>query len=75
MKLFDLGNCQAQLTARVCYPFFRLCGFPSVRILYAIEDAAALVGIYFTLRIVLVLMLSERLGRLQTALRIVSVGV
>lgn len=72
---FYFGMISLTFALRICYPFFRLCGFPSVRILYAIEDAAALAGIYFTLRIVLLLVVSERRGRLQAALRIVSGGV
>lgn len=38
---------------RVCYPFVRLFGVPLIRSLYALEDAAALVGIWCALRIVL----------------------
>lgn len=72
---FYFGMLSLFFALRVCYPFFRLFGIPSVRILYAIEDMAALAGIYITLRIVFLLVLSERLKRLQVVLRIISLVV
>ena len=53
---------------RVCYPFFRLWGIPSVRMLYALEDAAALCGIYCTVRISLYLFLPAQDNRIWTRL-------
>lgn len=72
---FCFGMISLSFALRISYPFFRLFGFPSVRILYAIEDAAALAGICFTLRIVLLLVLSERFKRFRTILRTISLGV
>lgn len=72
---FYFGMISLTFALRICYPFFRLFGLPSVRILYAVEDAAAMVGICFTLRIVFLLVLSERFKRLQFGLRIISLGV
>lgn len=72
---FYFGMISLTFALRICYPFFRLFGLPSVRILYAVEDAAAMAGIYFTLRIVFSLVLSERYKRLQFGLRTVSLGI
>lgn len=72
--IFHFGMISLSFALRISYPFFRLFGFPSVRILYAIEDAAALAGILFTLRIVFLLVFSERFRRLQAVLRILSLG-
>lgn len=72
---FYFGMISLSFALRICYPFFRLFGVPSVKILYAIEDGAALAGIYFTLQIVFLLVLTERFKRLQAVLRIISLGV
>lgn len=52
---------------RVCYPFLRLWGVPFVRPLYALEDAAALCGVYCAVRISIYLFLPgsehQRLNR------------
>lgn len=72
---FYFGMISLSFALRICYPFFRLFGVPSVKILYAIEDAAALAEIYFTLQIVFFLVLTERFKRLQAVLRIISLGV
>lgn len=40
-------------SVRVCYPFVRLPGVPLIRPLYALEDTAALLGIWCALRIAL----------------------
>lgn len=60
---------------RICYPFLRLFGVPLVRTLYAIEDAAAVFGIYFSLQIALLLFLPEGFAILKRILRILSLSV
>ena len=42
-------------SVRVCYPFVRLLGAPMLRPLYALEDAASMVGIWCALHIALAL--------------------
>lgn len=73
--IFYFGMLSLSFALRICYPFFRLPGISFVRLFYAIEDAAALAGIYFTLQIVLCLFLSGRLNRLKSLLRVLSVSV
>lgn len=53
---------------RICYPFFRLWGVPFVRPLYALEDGAALCGIYCAVRISLFLFMPEQNDRRQVRL-------
>ncbi len=60
---------------RICYPFFRLLGLPSVRVLYALEDAAALFCLYFSLRIVLLLFSPNGFGRVGRLLAVLSLIV
>lgn len=72
---FYFGLLSLSFALRICYPFLRLFGVPLVRTLYAIEDAAAVSGIYFSLQIALLLFLPDGLHRLKKALRILSAGV
>lgn len=60
---------------RVCYPFFRLWGVPFVRPLYALEDGAALLGIYCAVRISLYLFLPDRWKRIQGTAATLSLGM
>lgn len=73
--LFYFGMMCVSFALRICYPFFRLPGLPSVRALYALEDAAALLCIYFALRIVLLLFSSTGFGKAGRFLRALSLGV
>lgn len=62
-SLFYFGIMCLSFALRICYPFFRLVGLPSVRALYALEDAAALFGLYFSLRIILLLFAPDGFGK------------
>lgn len=72
---FYFGLLSLSFALRICYPFFRLTGLPSVRLLYALEDAAALSGIFFSLQIVVKLFLPEGLERLKKICRTLSLGM
>lgn len=72
---FYFGMISFSFALRICYPFFRLPGISAVRLFYAIEDGAALAGIYFTLQIVLFLFLPKRLSRLKSLLRILTSSI
>lgn len=69
---FYFGMASLAFALRICYPFFRMIGVPLVRSLYAIEDAASLAGIYFTLRIILLLFLPDSFRRMKAMLRTLS---
>lgn len=69
---FYFGMLSLSFAARICYPFLRLFGVPLVRTLYAVEDAAAISGIYFSIQIALLLFLPDGFMRLKKALRILS---
>ena len=69
---FYFGMLSLSFAVRICYPFLRLFGVPLVRTLYAIEDAAAISGLYFSLQITLLLFVTDGLKRLQKTLRILS---
>lgn len=71
---FYFGMLSLTFAARICYPFLRLFGVPLVRTLYAVEDAAAISGIYFSIQIALLLFLPDGFMRLKKALRILSLG-
>ncbi len=75
MVTFYFGMLSLSFALRIAYPFLRLLGLPSVRILYAIEDGAALAGICFTLRIIFLLVRSERFKYLQIGLQVISLTV
>lgn len=72
---FYFGLLSLSFALRICYPFLRLFGVPLVRTLYAIEDAAAVFGIYFSLQIALLLFLPEGFALLKKMLRIISLSV
>ncbi|MBD5483939.1 MAG: HAMP domain-containing histidine kinase [Lachnospiraceae bacterium] len=72
---FYFGMLSLSFAVRICYPFLRLFGVPLVRTLYAIEDAAAVSGIYFSMQIALLLFLPDGLKRLKKVLHILSLGV
>ena len=76
---FYFGMLSLSFALRICYPFLRLSGIPFVRTLYAVEDAAAVSGIYFSMQIALLLFLPQTSAgtishRLKKALRSVSLG-
>lgn len=73
--VFYFGMLSLSFALRICYPFLRMFGVPLVRTLYAIEDAAAVSGIYFSLQIALLLFLPEGFVRLKKTLRILSLSV
>lgn len=54
---FYFGMLSFSFAVRICYPFLRLFGIPLIRTLYAIEDMAALLTIYFSIRITTLLFL------------------
>lgn len=72
---FYFGMLSLSFALRICYPFLRLFGVPLVRMLYAIEDAAAVSGIYFSIQIALLLFLPNGFKRLKKTLHILSLGV
>lgn len=77
---FWFGLLCLTFSLRVCYPFLHLWGVPFVRPLYALEDAAALCGVYCAVRISLYLFLPDsehqRLNRLiQNAAATFSLGM
>lgn len=72
---FYFGMLSLSFALRICYPFLRLFGVPLVRTLYAVEDAAAVSGIYFSMQIVLLLFLPEGFQLLKKTLRILTLSV
>lgn len=72
---FYFGMLSLSFAVRICYPFLRLFGVPLVRTLYAIEDAAAVSGIYFSVQIALLLFLPNGLKCLKKTLHILSLSV
>lgn len=72
---FYFGMLSLSFALRICYPFLRLFGVPLVRALYAIEDTAAVFGIYFSLQIALLLFLPEGFTRLKKTLRVLSLSL
>lgn len=72
---FYFGALCLSFALRVCYPFLRLWGVPLVRPLYALEDAAALLGLYCAVRIALLLFLPEKWKRLRSTAATVSLGM
>lgn len=69
---FYFGMICLSFALRILYPFLRLYGAPSVRLLYALEDAAALSGICFSLQIVFLLFFNTGLNRVKSILRSIS---
>lgn len=72
---FYFGMLSLSFALRICYPFLRLFGVPLVRTLYAVEDAAAVSGIYFSMQIVLLLFMPEGFWLLKKALRALTLSV
>lgn len=72
---FYFGMLSLSFALRMCYPFLRLSGVPLVRTLYAVEDAAAAAGIYFSLQIAFLLFLPDGFKRMKQTTRILSLGV
>lgn len=72
---FYFGMLSLSFALRICYPFLRLFGVPLVRTLYAVEDAAAVSGIYFSMQIVLLLFMPEGFQLLKKALHILTLSV
>lgn len=72
---FYFGLLSLSFALRICYPFFRLTGLPSVRLLYAVEDAAALAGIFCSIQIVIRLFLPEGFSRIKTVIYTLSMGM
>lgn len=76
---FYFGLLSLSFAVRICYPFLRLSGVPFVRLLYAVEDAAAVSGIYFAMQIALMLFMPESgagaiTARLKKILRALTAG-
>lgn len=71
---FYFGMLSLSFALRTCYPFIRLFGVPFVRTLYAVEDAAAVSGIYFSMQITLLLFLPDGFNHLKKMLRTLSLG-
>ncbi len=76
---FYFGMLSLSFALRICYPFLRLPGVPFVRVLYAVEDAAAVSGIYFSMQIALLLFLPKSKNsviarRLRKGLRALTLG-
>lgn len=72
---FYFGMLSLCFALRICYPFLRMFGVPLVRALYAVEDAAAVSGIYFSVQITLLVFLPDHFKRLKQALSWLSLGV
>lgn len=72
--VYYFGLLSLSFALRICYPFLRLSGVPFVRLLYAIEDVAAISGIYFSIQIALLLFLPDGFKHLKKALRMLSLG-
>lgn len=72
---FYFGMLSLSFALRICYPFLRLFGVPLVRTLYAIEDAAAVSGIYFSIQIALLIFLPNDFKRLKQAFSFLALGV
>lgn len=73
--VFYFGLLSLSFALRICYPFLRLFGAPLVRTLYAAEDAAAVLGIYCSIRIALMVFLADGFKHLQKVLSVVSASV
>ena len=76
---FYFGRLSLSYALRICYPFLRLFGEPFVRALYAVEDAAAVSGIYFSMQIAFLLFMSGPdtsaiSCRLKKGLRVLTLG-
>lgn len=72
---FYFGLLSLSFALRICYPFYRFFGAPFVRTLYAVEDVAALSGIYLSFRIILALFLPGTDNRPKSILRLLTTVV
>ncbi|MCM1386665.1 MAG: HAMP domain-containing histidine kinase [Bacillus sp. (in: Bacteria)] len=72
--IFYFGLLSLSFALQICYPFFRLSGITFVRTFYAVEDAAALSGIFFSLKIACLLFLPKNAARLKRILCALSLG-
>lgn len=72
---FYFGLLSLSFALRVCYPFLRFWGAPLIRTLYALEDVAALLGIYCVVRISMILFTPHMKDWLQTGICTVSMGM
>ena len=72
---FYFGILSLSFAFRICYPFLRMFGAPLVRTLYAMEDAAAMAGIYCTVQIIFLLFLPDSFKRLKKILCILSLAI
>lgn len=71
---FYFGLFCLSFALRICHPFLKLFGIPFVHALYALEDTAAMSGIYFSIQIIFLLFLPDVFRRIKKALCIVSLG-
>lgn len=71
---FYFGMVSLSFALRICYPFFRLLGAPLVRTLYALEDAAAMSMLYFSMQIVFLLFMPNDFRRAKNILRAIALG-
>ena len=72
---FCFGLLCLSFSVRVCYPFLRFFGVPLVRPLYALEDAAALLGLYSVIRLSLLLFAPSLKERARVFVCGVSMGM
>lgn len=75
LAAFYFGMLSLSFALRVCYPFLRFWGVPFIRPLYALEDLAALAGIYCVLQLSLLLFTPGLQGRMRTCMGAVSLGM
>lgn len=71
---FYFGILSLSFALRICYPFLRMFGVPLVRTLYAMEDAAAMAGIYCSIQIIFLLFLPNSFKHLKKILCLLSLG-
>lgn len=72
---FYFGLLCLTFALRVCYPFLRLWGVSVVPLFYALEDGAALTGLYCAVRISLLLFFPKGLKYLHQAASVLSLGM
>ncbi len=72
---FYFGMLSLSFALRICYPFLRLWGIPSVRILYGLEDLTALLGLYFAIKITTLSFLSKKSRRLSRIICVSALGM
>lgn len=73
--VFHFGLLSLAFALRICYPFLRLWGVPSVGLAYALEDFCALLGIYCAVRVALHLFLPEHLPRVKRVVTVLTLGM